>query len=119
MLILIAHGSRNADWRASVEDLAESVQARLEGDELALAYMQYTGPTLMDVALEAIRTGATRIRVLPLFLTGQGHVQRTVGPLVNEVARAHPTVDIELLPPVGQHPLFADLLSKIAEEEGD
>ncbi len=117
MLILIAHGSRDPRWRESVEKLTESLQADLGPDGVRLAYMQFATPTLMDVASEAIQSGATKIRVLPLFLTGDGHLVRDIQPLVDQLRKAHPSVEVTLLPSVGRHPLFQELLRKIAREE--
>ncbi len=122
MLILMAHGSRNPRWRDSVESLTESLRRDLaRGDpgwgQVRLAYLQFAAPTLVDVASGAVRAGDRRIRVLPLFLTGEGHVHRDIGPLVDQLRTAYPTIDVELLPAIGQHPLFRDLLRKIAVEE--
>ena len=114
MLILIAHGSRDPRWRASVEKLTESLQADLGPDRVRLAYMKCTPPTLLDAASDAVRAGAKRIRVLPLFLAGEGHVDRDIHPLVDQLRKAHGSVEVELLPPVGQHRLFQKLLYKIA-----
>ena len=115
MLILVAHGSRNPDWRASVERVVQAVQDDL-GDRHAvrLAYMDCTPPTLMDVAADAVRDGSTSLRVLPLFLADEGHVNRDVRPLVDEVRRAHPHVAVELLPTMGQQQAFVTLLYEIA-----
>ena len=127
MLILIAHGSREPRWRASVEELAESLQRDLglrkpDPTELGplavrLAYMECAPPTLMDVASEAVRAGVKKIRVLPLFLTGQGHVDCDIRAMVDEVRKAWATLEVDLLPPVGQHPLFRELLYSIAIEQ--
>ena len=116
MLILIAHGSRDPSWRASAEKLIASLQADLGRDDVRLAYMECTPPTLMDAASDAVRAGADRVSVLPLFLTGEGHVARDVRRLVDEVREAHTSVEVELLPPVGQHRLFVELLRNIAAE---
>jgi sirohydrochlorin cobaltochelatase len=117
MLILVAHGSRNPRWCASVEKLIESLQADLGPSKVRLAYMEWAPPTLMDVALDAVRAGVQKIRVLPLFLTGQGHLFRDIHPLVDQLRKAHRSVEVTLLPPVGQHRLFRELLFKIAVEE--
>lgn len=114
MLILIAHGSPRPAWRESVEQLTESLQADVGRDAVMLAYMECTPPTLMEVASESIAAGATRIRVLPLFLTSEGHVDRNVRPLVEEVQREFPHVAVDLLPPVGKHPMFRSMLAEIA-----
>ena len=116
MLVLIAHGSNNPHWRKSVERLAESLQAEFGQHEVRLAYLAYTPPTLMDVAADAVCLGVGRLRVLPLFLTVQGHVDRDLRPLIDRLRETHEAIEVELLPPIGQHPLFRELLGKIAVE---
>ena len=118
-LILIAHGSHDPRWRASIEQLTESLQADLGRDRVRLAYMQCTPPTLMDAASEAVRAGATHLRLLPLFLTDQGHVTRHIHPLVDQLRQIYESVDVELLPPVGQHPSFRELLYKVAGQTAE
>jgi hypothetical protein len=54
--------------------------------------------------------------VLPLFVANEGHVDRDIRPTVDELCTAHRSVEIELLPAVGQHPLFRRLLASIAAE---
>jgi sirohydrochlorin cobaltochelatase len=116
MLVLIAHGSRDARWRASVEQVAGALQRELGREKVALAYMDCTPPTLMDVARDAVRMGVGRIRVLPLFLAVEGHVERDVVPLVDQVRTALDALEIELLEPVGQLAPFRELLRRIALE---
>ena len=118
MLVLIAHGSNDPHWRASVERLAESLGAEFGEDKVRLAYLAYTPPTLMDVAADAVRSGVKRIRVLPLFLTARGHVDRDLRPLIDRLRKAHEAIEVELLPPIGQHRLFRELLGKIVETQG-
>jgi sirohydrochlorin cobaltochelatase len=115
VLILVAHGSRDPRWRASVELMTEAVAARLGPGKVALAYMDLTPPTLMDVASQAARAGARRVQVLPLFLAAEGHVERDVGPLVEQVRKAWRALEVELLPPLGRQPEIQDALARIAE----
>ena len=115
MLILVAHGSHNPEWRGSVERVVQQVQSELrERGAVRLAYMDCTPPTLMDVTAEAVQVGVRNLRVLPLFLANQGHVDRDVRPLVDQVRQAHPQLHVELLPAMGQHPAFVKLLYEIA-----
>jgi sirohydrochlorin cobaltochelatase len=116
MLILIAHGSRHSRWRSSVESVVEALQRELGPAAVRLAYMDCTPPTLMDVASEAVREGATSLRVLPLFLAEEGHVKRDVEPLVREVCAAFPDIVVEQLAPVGQRPEFREALVRIVEQ---
>jgi sirohydrochlorin cobaltochelatase len=117
MLILVAHGSRDPKWRSSVEGLTESLQAELGPNRLRLAYMDITSPTLDDVVSEAVEAGVARVRVLPLFLANEGHVDRDIRPVVEELRAIHHSMEIELMPAVGQHRLFRELLAEIVSEE--
>jgi sirohydrochlorin cobaltochelatase len=117
MLIVIVHGSRKPEWRASVEKLVGSLQEEAGEDAVSLACMEYGPPTLMDAVGDAVAHGATRIRVLPLFLTGEGHVIADIAPGVEAVAARFSDVDITLLPAVGQHPLFRGMLLDIIRQE--
>jgi sirohydrochlorin cobaltochelatase len=120
MVIFIAHGSRDPRWRASVEEVFASVQGELGPDRVGLAYMDCAPPTLLDVASEAIQRGVEKVRVLPLFLAPEGHVDRDIRPLVDEVRRVHPSLEVTLLTPMGQQPLFRDFLyrSGVETDEG-
>ncbi len=116
MLIFIVHGSHDTGWRASVETLIQSLQSELGHDKVRLAYMDCTPPTLADVVAEAVDAGITRFSVMPLFLSSQGHVDRDIQPLVEEIRSTNASIDIELLPPMGHHPAFRDLLHKFIIE---
>jgi sirohydrochlorin cobaltochelatase len=106
MLILVAHGSSNARWRDAVEQLAAAVQAEVGENAVRLAYM--------DCSPEAARAGVREIRVLPLFLVSEGHVERDIRPLVDEVRRVHQAVNVVLLPPLGHYRQFRELICDIA-----
>jgi sirohydrochlorin cobaltochelatase len=115
MLILVAHGSRDPYWRSSLETLAEMVSARMPSEEVRVVFMQFDGPTLPDVVEEAARSGQpSTLRLLPLFMASAGHVDKDIKPLVDELARAHPAVRLELMTPVGEDDLFPGLIVDIA-----
>ena len=113
MVIFIAHGSRDPKWRASVGAVIESLATDLGRDRVGLAYMDCAPPTLMDVASKAVQAGATSLRVAPLFLAEEGHVDRDVRPMVEQLRERFDGVEVELLPPVGQHALFREMLREI------
>lgn len=119
MLILVAHGSRDARWRASVEDVVAALEGELGPGRVLLAYMDHTPPTLMDAATDAVAKGARHIQVLPLFLADEGHVERDVAPLVAEVRAAMPEVGVEQLGSLGSHLEFREALAAIARRAHD
>jgi sirohydrochlorin cobaltochelatase len=115
MLILVAHGSRDPRWRESLHALTEAVAARLPSEEVRLAFMQFEGPTLPETVEKAVQSGSTRLRMLPLFMASAGHVDKDIKPLIAQLARSYPDVEMTLLTPVGEDDLFprmiADLVS--------
>ena len=113
-MILLAHGSRDPGWRDSLEGLAETVRAQMPSEEVRVAFMQFEGPALPDVVEDAVRSGHTILRLLPLFMASAGHVGKDVKPLVEKLALAHPGVHFELMTPVGENPLFPGLIADIA-----
>ena len=114
MLVLIAHGSRDPNWRASLESLATSVLTGSPTEDVRLAFMQFEGPTLTQVLEDAVAQGVRSFRLLPLFMASAGHVDKDIRPLVAELARRFPGVTMELLGPVGENPLFHTLIQNIA-----
>lgn len=113
MLILLAHGSRDARWRGSVETLAQAVQARSPSQPVRVAFMQFDGPNLPEIIQNGVAEGHRSYQILPLFMASAGHVDKDIKPLVNHLAAEHPQVDLRLLTPVGEDDLFPGLIIEI------
>jgi len=114
MLVLIAHGSRDPEWRGSLETLTAGVQAGSPSESVRLAFMQFEGPTLPEILEDAVAQGESSFRLLPLFMASAGHVDKDIRPLVAELAARFPQTTLELLGPVGESPLFPSLIQNIA-----
>jgi sirohydrochlorin cobaltochelatase len=115
-LVLFAHGSRDPRWRAPFERLEQSLRDALGAERVTLAYMEFTGPTLLDAAEEAARDGIAVLRVLPLFLSAGAHVATDVPAQAVEARRRHPHLVVEVLPPIGEDPRFVALMKAAASE---
>ena len=90
-LVLLAHGSRSANWTAPFERLCKQMQARWSNGPVCLAYFEHSTPSLEDVigaliarldikasAVERSAGGAwvvRRIHIEPLLLAAGFHVQ--------------------------------------------
>ena len=83
---------------------------------MRLAYLEACPPTVAEAVAEAVLAGATRVRVLPLFMSGGGHVTHDLAPEVAAAAERHPGVSVVLLPALGEHPLVLDALARIASD---
>ena len=84
-----------------------------EGPDLHL--VQFTGPTLPELVEGAWKNGTRTFRILPLFMASAGHVDKDIRPLVAGLRKRYPEGTIEMLPPVGEHPLFHALIPRIVE----
>ncbi|MFO7895124.1 MAG: NAD(P)-dependent oxidoreductase [Longimicrobiales bacterium] len=115
LLVLVAHGSRDPEWGRPLEELTANLAETLGTENVRLAYSQFTSPPLEDVVAGA-GPEIRRVRVLPLFMTAHGHVERDIRPAVDALRRAHESLEVELLPPVGELPSFRILLAELARE---
>jgi sirohydrochlorin cobaltochelatase len=114
MLILVAHGSRDPRWRESIHSLKERVQKNLSDEVVDVAFMQFDGPNLPEVVEAAARAGHGTLRLLPLFMASAGHVDKDIKPLVAELSKTYPALELTVLTPVGEDHLFPTLIVDIA-----
>lgn len=112
-VLLIAHGSRRAEAN---RDLAELAQQLIEYPIVEVAYLELAEPTISAGALKCVGQGAGRVLMLPYFLSAGTHVTADLEQHRQELAAAHPDVEIRLCPPLGLHPLMTDIVrARLAE----
>jgi sirohydrochlorin cobaltochelatase len=98
VLILLAHGSRDARWQSPFLALASDL-------DLPLAFLEMATPTIAEIMHQQIASGVKHIRVLPLFMaSGGAHVLRDIPQLLAEARGQYPQVTFEQLPALGEHP---------------
>jgi sirohydrochlorin cobaltochelatase len=107
-IALIAHGSRDPEWRRPFERIAAALEKRLPSVAVALCYLEH-GPSIDEALAALVAKGAGTIRVVPLFLGAGGHVKEDIPRLI---ASANPAVPVSVDPPIGEQ---ARLIEAIAE----
>jgi sirohydrochlorin cobaltochelatase len=112
-LILIPHGSKNAEWIAPFRQWTEDLRRELGSDAVYLCFMEIAEPKLMDVAREIMGTPVRHARLLPLFLSKGSHFLVDIPRQMAEVNAVFPELEMELLEPIGLHPLFFDLMRQV------
>ena len=115
-LVLLAHGSRNPNWREPFEALLADLRRGAGQDCVHLAYMQLASPSLTDVVEDVTRRGARIIRVLPLLMSAGNHAYEDIPTEVAALREKHPAATIEILPPIGTHPRFMAMLRDLVKE---
>lgn len=101
-IVLFAHGARDPEWALPARRIAAEVQQLRPEATVIVAFLEFMEPTLADAVEVAAASGATDVRVVPLFLAQGGHLKRDV-PVLMDAARArHPQCRIELALAVGE-----------------
>ncbi len=110
-IVLFAHGARDPRWALTVEALAERAAGLAPGARVRTAYLEFLAPDLPGAVDALVAEGATRLRIVPVFLAAGGHVLRDLPQLVEACAQRHPLVIFDLLPALGTLPSVLDAMA--------
>jgi sirohydrochlorin ferrochelatase len=113
-ILLIAHGSRNADANADTAALAAALAQQYP--IAVAAYLELAIPDIDTGGAECVARGATRAILLPHFLSAGIHVRRDLTAARDRLAARFPRVEFLLAEPLGSHPLLVEVLVQRAEE---
>lgn len=113
-IVLLAHGSRDPQWRAPIEAVAGYIRGRQPGTSVRCAYLEICAPSLPEAATDLIAAGARQIRVFPIFFGLGKHAREDLPRLVEQIRTEHPDVVIELLPTAGEYEQLMRLMADIA-----
>ena len=114
-IVVFAHGSRVESANESVRLVAEAA-AREGGFELVeTAFLDCTRPDLGDAVASLAGRGASRILVIPFFLTLGTHLQRDLPQIVARLAAAHPGLEIRASAPLEGHPALSAVVVELAQ----
>ena len=117
-IIIFAHGSSVAAANDSVRAVAEEV-ARVGGFELVeAAFLEQSAPDLATGVARLVQRGASRIIVIPYFLTLGIHLQRDLPRIVERISSIHTGVEIQVTPPLDGHPALVRILLERAWDAG-
>jgi sirohydrochlorin cobaltochelatase len=92
-IILLAHGSKEARWREPFDSLAEITAKRLPDVAVRASFLKGLEPDIYTVADGLIRSGVTRITVVPVFLAMGGHSANDFPAMAGQLSSTHPDVE--------------------------
>jgi sirohydrochlorin ferrochelatase len=108
-LVIFAHGSSIPSANDAVEEVARATAAA-GGLMVEKAFLDPVHPTLDDAVASLLERGATRILVIPYFLTLGLHLQRDLPVLVERISHRHADVEIRVTPPLDGHAALVQIL---------
>jgi sirohydrochlorin cobaltochelatase len=118
VLLGVAHGSKDPDSQAVVEDLLRRAQALRPGLATRAAYVDNASPSIRRALSHLVAEGADDVVVLPLLLTPASHSKTDVAASVQAGRLAHPQVRLRYGRPLGPHPVLVDVLARRLAEAG-
>jgi len=103
-VILIAHGARDQRWLEPFVRMRGELAAKLAPCKVLLSFMEFAPPTLADTAAELGRAGVRRVLVVPVFLSGGGHVANDIPALVATERARYPEIAFTVAGAIGEEP---------------
>ncbi len=102
--IVLAHGSRDPHWAASIESIHQRIAKKKPGVRCRLAFMEMMKPSLLEALDDFMTEGkVTRFRIFPLFLSGGGtHMTRDIPAQIEAARQRFPSVEFILNGALGE-----------------
>src|SRR5689334_21896188 len=107
--VVFAHGSRVEGANQAVRDVA----ARLAATDNRLvepAFLELGEPDLNGATGRLLARGASRVVVIPYFLTLGTHMQRDLSRLAKHASESHGNVPMQVTSPLDRHPALLEAL---------
>ena len=113
-LLLFAHGARDPRWALPFEDVARRVRAADPDVPVALSFLEFMSPGLVEAGASLAALGCERVELLPLFLGAGGHVRKDLPVLLEQLRQAHPDVQWLLRPTIGEDYAVVEAMARCA-----
>ena len=113
-LLLFAHGARDPAWAEPFDAVRRRCLDLQPGRPVALAFLEFIQPGLVDAGAELALAGCVQVDVVPLFLGRGGHVRRDVPAQLGELGRRYPGVVWQLRTTVGESDHLVEAMARIA-----
>jgi sirohydrochlorin ferrochelatase len=109
-IAIFAHGSAIESANEAVRRVVAQFASLGEFDVVEPCFLELGEPDLAGAVARLVERGASRIVVVPYFLTLGKHLQRDLPRIVSSIERIHPGVQITVAPPLDGHPTLAAIL---------
>lgn len=109
-ILLIAHGSRHAPANRELVELAERLGGRGEFAIIESCFLELAEPDIPTAGERCIIRGASRVLMIPYFLSQGVHLTRDLTAARDDLEKRHPCVEFLLGPPLGPDPLLDQLV---------
>ena len=105
-ILLIAHGSRRPQANQELHDLVGRIAAQGKYPIVEAGFLELAEPDIRAGGAACVARGATRILMVPYFLSAGVHLQDDLKEARDQLHEAFPDVEFRLGPALGPHPLL-------------
>ncbi len=117
-VLLIAHGSRQSSANDDLHELAARLSATGVHPIVEACFLELAEPDIPSGGARCVARGATRVLMVPYFLSAGVHLRRDLTRARDELSGLHPGVEFRLGSPLGPHHLLDSLVvARIRELE--
>jgi len=109
-VLLIAHGSREPSANDDLLGLAGRLAALGKYPIVEACFLELAEPDIPAGGARCVARGATRVLLVPYFLSAGVHLRRDLTAARDELSRRHPDVEFRLGAPLGPHSLLDQLV---------
>lgn len=109
-IAVFAHGSSVESANEAVRIVAKRIASDSEFPLQVTCFLDGGKPDLPTAVEELLSQGATRVLIVPYFLTTGLHLKRDLPDLIRQIRDVHPTLPIEVTPPLDGHPALGEIL---------
>ena len=110
-ILILAHGSQRQATEQILDSLVQKVKERINEPLLYSAYLQFSKQNLEAGVESLIREGATKIKVIPLFLFDGIHVTEDIPNELKMIMSKHPGIEIKMSKHLGDDNRIADIIT--------
>lgn len=117
--VLLAHGSRDPQWQAPFEVIAERIKSKDkenkskdEATRIELSFMELSEPSLENTCQALVKDGYQEINIYPIFFAAGRHLRVDVPKQLQEIEEKL-GITTHLHPPVGQEEIVQDAITKV------
>jgi len=117
--VLLAHGSRDPQWQAPFEMIAERIKSKDQENKtkdnatrIELSFMELSEPSLESTCNTLKKDGYQEINIYPIFFAAGRHLRVDVPKQLQEIEEKL-GITTHLHPPVGQEDIVQDAITKV------
>ena len=85
-----------------------------EFDKVMPAFLEFASPSIPEAIKECTEIGATKVTILPYFLSAGVHITRDIPNEISEASQNTPDLDIQIANYFGSRDEIAEILMKTA-----